>query len=494
MRAKLSIALSLVSIATSVQAKPSDETFRWGAASAAYQVEGATQEDGRGPSIWDEYLDGKSLGGPGISGAVAINFYDRNQYLKDIAIMKKMGLSSYRFSVSWPRLIPDGLGPVNVKAVEHYRQFIVDLKAAGIRPMMTLYHWDMPLSLAHAGGWENRASVDWYNRYALVVFANFHDLVDVYVLVNEPLIERSLKLLAEKRMSLAPQDYGKAPFEIVPTTKNLPGALRTFNHLLLASAAAKRSFDKAGYKGEVGIAVPLFPVLAGPGATGPDHAAGKLADGVVNRWFLDAIFKGSYPADVLAAAKAIGGDTDIQPGDAATIGAAKFDYLGINYYAPLFIRRPADAPGDGYAVQTFLPEGTYAAQNGAVRPDQFKALLDRIRTEYANPVIYVTENGAGFPGDDELVDGKVNDVQRCRYIVSHVAAMKSAMAAGSDVRGYHVWSSHDNLEWLQGYGSRFGMTYVDFDTQQRIPKRSFEVYSRIIKGEILTPDDCSNDS
>jgi beta-glucosidase len=404
--------------------------------------------------------------------------------------MKRMGLTSYRFSISWPRILPDGQGPVNMAAVRHYRQFIMDLKAAGIRPMMTLYHWDMPLSLARAGGWENRASVQWFDRYAQVVFANFHDLVDVYVLVNEPLVERAMKILAEKRMKLAPQDYGTAAFEIVPSAKDLPGALRTFNHLLLASAAAKRSFDKAGYKGQLGVAVPLFPILPGPDATAQDRAAGKLADGVVNRWFLDAMFKGTYPADVLDAAKAIGGDIDVQPGDAATIGSAKLDYLGINFYSPLFIRRPAAARGDGYAVEMFLPKGTYAAYNGAVRPDQLKGLLDRIRTDYGNPPVYITENGAGFPKDDELVDGKVNDVQRCRYLVTHIAAMKDAMAAGSDLRGYHVWSSHDNLEWLFGYSSRFGMTYVDFDTQQRIPKHSFEVYSRIIKGEAVTADAC----
>ncbi|WP_121114713.1 glycoside hydrolase family 1 protein [Croceibacterium ferulae] len=465
-------------------AEPAEEPFRWGAASAAYQVEGGASAEGKGRSIWDHYLDDLSLAGPGMSGAVAINFYDRAQYLQDIALMKEMGLTSYRFSISWPRIIPDGLGPANPAAIAHYRRFIADLKAAGIRPMLTLYHWDMPLSLAKAGGWENRESVAWFRHYADVVFDNFHDEVDLYVLVNEPLVERAMKQLAEQRMTGAPGE-----FAIVPPASDLAGSLRTFNHLLLASAAAKQSFDAKGYKGRVGLAVPLFPTLTGPDATPADREAATLADGVMNRWFLDAMYKGRYPADVLAAATAMGSDLGIRPDDAATIGAARFDYLGINFYAPLFIRRPAGA-APGYAAQMFLPEGTYAAYNGAVRPDQFRALLDRIRVDYGNPPVFITENGAGFPGEDELVDGAVNDTQRCRYLVDHIGAMKAAMDDGSDVRGYHVWSSHDNLEWLFGYGSRFGMIHVDFDTQARTPKLSARVYSDIVKGKPVTAASC----
>lgn len=485
MRRGLLLAAMTASICSPASAKPEPEPFRWGAASAAYQVEGAVTADGKGPSIWDHYLDDLDLAGPGMSGSVAINFYDRAQYLKDIALMKQMGLTSYRFSISWPRIIPDGLGPVNPAAIAHYRQFIVDLKAAGIRPMLTLYHWDMPLSLARAGGWENRASVEWFRHYADVVFDNFHDQVDLYVLVNEPLVERAMKQLAERRMK-----GGKGAFAIVPPASDLPGALRTFNHLLLASAAAKKSFDAKGYEGRLGLALPLFPTLTDKNASPADREAAQLADGVMNRWFLDAMYKGSYPADVLKAVASLGGDIDVQPGDAATIHAAAFDYLGINFYSPLFIRRPADAAKDGYAAEMFVPDGVYAAYNGPVRPDQLTALLDRIRIEYGNPPIFITENGAGFPRDDEMVDGAVNDAKRCRYLVDHIAAMKTAMASGADVRGYHVWSSHDNLEWLFGYGSRFGMIHVDFNTQKRTPKLSAGIYSRIVRGENVSAASC----
>ena len=480
------LAATMAGLVLSANAQTSpQEPFRWGAASAAYQVEGAFNADNKGRSIWDVYLDDDHLAGPGISGDVAINFYDREQYLKDIALLKKMGLNSYRFSISWPRIMPDGLGPVNPAAIAHYRQFITDLKDAGIKPMLTLYHWDMPASLAAAGGWENRASIDWFQRYAEVVFANFADQVDLFVLVNEPSIERDLKTAAEEKMA-----GGKGSLVLLPNLAHLAVSLKTYNHILLACAAAKKSFDAKGYKAKVGLAIPLFPPLAAANPSPSDIAAAKFGDGVLNRWFLDAMFKGTYPADILAFAKERKLDTDVKPEDAATIHAAHFDFLGINYYAPAFFRHPKDAQ-DPAAAEAFIPEGIDKAFNGAVRPDIFKALLDRIRIEYGNPTVYITENGAGFPGEDKLVDGTVHDVRRCRYIVQHVAAMQQAIAAGADVRGYHVWSSHDNLEWTSGYGSRFGLIYVDFDTQQRTPKMSAEIYGRITRGENQSPDVCS---
>jgi beta-glucosidase len=282
---------------------------------------------------------------------------------------------------------------------------------------------------------------------------------------------------------------GKGALTLLPDQAHLAVSLKTYNHILLACAAAKKSFDAKGYKGRVGLAIPLLPPLTAENPSAADIAAAKFGDGVLNRWFLDAMFKGTYPADILAFAKARELDIDVRPDDAASIQAAHFDYLGINYYAPAFFRHPKDAQ-DAAAAEAFRPEGIDAAFNGAVRPDQFKALLDRIRIEYGNPTVFITENGAGFPGEDKLVDGTVRDVRRCRYIVQHVAAMQQAIADGADIRGYHLWSSHDNLEWLSGYGSRFGLIYVDFDTQQRTPKLSAEIYSRLIKGENVSPDAC----
>ena len=480
------LALLLVGISSQAQT-PTPEPFRWGAASAAYQVEGAATADNKGKSIWDVYLDDDHLAGPGISGAVAINFYDRTQYLKDIALLKGMGLSSYRFSISWPRIMPDGLGPVNPAAVAHYRQFITDLKAAGIQPMLTLYHWDMPASLAAAGGWDNRDSIQWFTRYADVVFANFADQVDLFVLVNEPAIERDITTLAQQRIA----GDTRAQMQLLPDAAHLAVSLKTYNHILLASASAAEHFHARGYKGRLGVALPLLPALTAADASPADRAAATFGDGVLNRWFLDAIYKGTYPADILSLATQKGLQIDVQPGDAARIHAAHFDFLGINYYAPAFYRQPAGTT-DVTAAETYAPAGMDSAFNGPVRPDQFKALLDRIRLDYGNPIVFITENGAGFPGDDVLKNGAVRDVRRCRYIVGHVTAMQQAIAAGADVRGYHLWSSHDNLEWFSGYGGRFGLIYVDFDTQQRIPKLSASVYTRLIHGEHLTPEACGN--
>jgi beta-glucosidase len=476
-------ALGLVSTVANAQITP--EPFRWGAASAAYQVEGATKTDGKGSSIWDVYLDEHQLAGKGVTASTAINFYDRKQYLKDIELFKKLGLTSYRFSISWPRIIPDGTGAISEAGVAHYRQFIADLKAAGIKPMLTLYHWDMPANLAAQGGWANRESVQWFKHYADVIFDNFSDEVDLFVLVNEPSVERATQTMAEERMAGAP-----GTLAIVPGKAHLATALKSFNHILLASAAAKKSFDAKGYKGRLGLAIPLFPTLTTANANEQDKIDAKSTDGVLNRWFLDAMYKGTYPEDILQIVKNNNLDIDVQPQDAKTIQAAHFDFLGINYYAPLYIRhKPAGAPD--YAPEMYLQASEKNAFNGAVRPDQFKILLERMKNEYGNPTIFITENGAGFPGEDVLVSGKVKDVNRCQYIVDHIAAMQAAMKEGVDVRGYHVWSSHDNLEWLSGYSSRFGMIYVDYSTQQRTPKLSAEIYSRLIKGENVTAAQCS---
>jgi beta-glucosidase len=484
-RMQKSVLVACALVTTVVGAQTRTEPFRWGAASAAYQVEGATLAEGRGRSIWDVYLDEKSLAGPGVSGATAINFYNRKQYLEDIKEFKKLGLDSYRFSISWTRILPDGLGPVNPAAVAHYRQFILDLKAAGIRPMLTVYHWDMPASLAAAGGWSNPESVSWFEQYADAVFANFVDLVDLFVLVNEPSVEYATKTMAEQRIA----GDRNATLAIVPDDKHVADALTTFNHILLASAAATKSFRDRGHRGRLGLAVPLFPTLTSEDASDTDRSAARLADGILNRWFLDPMFKGSYPEDVLALAKQKGLDVDALSKSAATIGAAKFDFLGVNYYSPLFIRQRSDIV-NSYGPEIHLPAGTYAAFNGAVRPDQFTSLLQRIQKDYGNPAVYVTENGAGFEGEDVLKNGQVRDLKRCRYFVDHVAAMKVAIAGGADVRGYHVWSSHDNLEWLSGYNSRFGMIYVDYNTQKRTPKLSATVYSKLLKNEPIDIADC----
>ncbi|CAI3923064.1 glycoside hydrolase family 1 protein [Commensalibacter papalotli (ex Botero et al. 2024)] len=449
--------------------------FLWGAASAAYQVEGCVNEEGRGKSIWDYYLNEKQLGGLGVTGDVSINFYDRNQYLEDIQLLKKVKINCYRFSISWPRIIPDGLGPVNMKAVEHYRRFIADLKAAGISSLVTLYHWDMPLALANKGGWENRDCIDWFNYYAQIIFTHFSDLIQDFVLINEPSVEVAQNILAKRYLA---GDFDNTALPVIATSETMEVSLKSYNHILLAAAKAKESFRAGGYKGRLGMALPLSPILTDTNASAADKADAKIADGVLNRWFLDAIYKGQYPEDILSLVKSMNIDIGVQAEDAKTIQNAQFEFLGINFYAPNYVRH---GKGSGYNPETFIPVGQDAAFNGPVRPDQLTALLDRIRTEYGNPTVLITENGAGFPGEDQLINGKVEDTKRSNYIQLHIEAMILSMQSGSNIDGYMVWSSHDNLEWFSGYKSRFGMIYVDWQTQKRTLKQSAYLYSNIIK-------------
>ncbi|MCP1660868.1 glycoside hydrolase family 1 protein [Neisseria perflava] len=453
--------------------------FLWGMSSAAYQVEGHTSDDGRGRCVWDDYLERDYYGGIGVSARVAINFYDRKQYLADLKLMQQAGINSYRFSISWTRIIPDGIGPVNPDGVAHYRRFIEDLIDHGIQPMITLYHWDYPAALAAGGGWLNRDSVKWFARYAEVVFKNFADLCEVFVLINEPTVDMAFREAHEAFVN--GEDLGVLN-ALLCSQSRLAERLKTINHILLACAEAQRIFREGGYAGVCGVAVPFSPVEAVENGSELDIKNAQWVDALLNRWYLDAMYKGQYPQDLLDLLAATGGDAGIQEGDAAAIGAAQFGFLGINYYAPFYIRH--DGSGEDYAPTLFDKDGEMT-MNGPVRPDCFYNLLMRIKNDYGNPLIYITENGAGFVGEDVLVDGKINDAGRCRYIENHAAALLQARQEGANVQGYHVWSSHDNLEWQRGYEVRFGMIYVDYDTQARIPKQSFYAYKNLITNNRL---------
>lgn len=482
----LAVLCILVASPSAISATPFPADFQWGASSAAYQIEGAAEADGKGKSVWDYYLSDKKIAGPDVNGNTAINFYDRNQYLKDIALFKKLGLTSYRFSISWTRILPDGTGRINEKGIQHYRQFICDLKAAGIKPLITLYHWDMPLTLAARGGWLNRDVIRWYADYAKVIFDNFHDLADQFVLVNEPTVEVAQNTLAADK--LAGKDVGTYP-PLIPRKENLGDALKSFNHILLASAAAQNIFRKSGYEGSLGIAIPLFPVLTENNASAADKKDADMTDGIMNRWFLNSIYKGQYPEHVLNYLSENSINADVYPEDAKVIQQANFGFIGVNYYAPLYIRHNIEGDS-GYAPEFYNPKDQKNAFTGPVRPDQLERLLSDLRTNYGNPVVIITENGAAFKDEDVKVNGKINDSNRCLYIRDHIGAVTKALEQGSKVKGYYVWSSHDNLEWMSGYRTRFGLIYVDYSNMERTPKLSAEIYSRLIKGEIIKDADC----
>lgn len=483
----LSVLCSLLASSSALSATSFPPDFQWGASSAAYQIEGAIDADGKGKSVWDYYLTDKKIAGPGVNGNIAINFYDRNQYFKDIELFKKLGLTSYRFSISWTRILPEGTGKINEKGVQHYRQFIQDLKAAGIKPLITLYHWDMPVNLAAKGGWLNRDAIKWYANYAKVIFDNFHDVADQFVLVNEPTVEVAQnKLAAEK---LAGKDVGTYP-PLIPRKEDLGDALKSFNHILLASAAAQDIFRSSGYKGTLGIAIPLFPILTEKTASTADKNDADMTDGIMNRWFLDSIYKGKYPENVMKFLERNRIDADIKPVDAEKIHRANFGFIGVNYYAPLYIRHDKKSDSD-YAPEFYNPKYQKIAFTGPVRPDQLERLLSDLRINYGNPVVYITENGAAFKDEDNKINGQINDSNRCLYIRDHINAVANSLQQGSKVKGYYVWSSHDNLEWMSGYRTRFGLIYVDYTNQERTPKLSAKIYSRIIKGEKIKDSDCN---
>jgi beta-glucosidase len=453
--------------------------FFWGAASSAFQVEGHVHDDGRGPSKWDVYTHDyritEAVVGHQDDADVAINAYDRAQSLADIALMREAGLDAYRFSVSWPRILPEGTGTVNQAGVDHYGRFVDDLLAAGITPLPTLYHWDFPQALHAKGGWHNRDVIGWFADYAAVVFRALADRVSTFITLNEPYIDLfMMDLIAEKARDKRtdPMRHSSADFG-----RQAPAQ----HNMLTAHAGAVAAFRELVPGGMIGIALPLYPTIPVDENRPQDIAAAELTDGLLNRWFLDAALRGTYPADVVAALKSHNPKFAPAKEDMAVLKANPVDFIGVNFYSPAYVRHDPDYPlGLGWGNADTNPDEVKAF-NGPVRPDELYRLLLRIRDDYANPPVAITENGAGFgDGDEVLAGGLVKDPLRTDYIARHVEATLKARAEGADVRGYLVWSLFDNFEWIQGYERRFGMVHVDFATQKRTPKQSFRAYRDLI--------------
>lgn len=455
-----------------------DHEFLWGAASAAYQVEGGWRDGGRGLSKWDVYTNDERITekvvGVQHTGNVAINTSDRAQYLEDIALMRDLGLNAYRFSLSWPRILPEGTGAVNGEGLDYYSRFVDDLLAAGITPLVTLYHWDFPAGLFRQGGWHNRDSVHWFRDYAAVVFAALGDRIRHFVTMNEPFIDIFyMDLIAENMRA------GRAePYRF--TSAQYGAQAPAMHNLLVANAETVGEFRRRGQEGMIGIALPLYPTVTIDPGNPANEAAATLIDGVINRWSLDAVFKGTYPQDVVAAFQAHNPDFTVPEADLATIRANPVDFLGVNFYSPAYVKADEAAP---LGADRDTNPDTVKAFNGPVRPDALHDLLLRIRDEYGNPPVMITENGAGFGEVDEVRDGNaIHDPLRADYVRRHIEATLKAKAEGADIRGYMVWSLFDNFEWIQGYTRPFGMVHVDFETQARTPKDSFFAYRDLIAG------------
>jgi len=425
--------------------------FIWGTATAAFQVEGAWQEDGKSESIWDRFgHDGKARNRD--NGDVACDSYHR--YPEDIAIMKSLRQKSCRFSLSWPRLIPGGTGAVNQKGIDHYQRFVDALLEAGIRPSCTLYHWDLPQVLQDKGGWTNRDAAGWFTDYVEAAVKAMGDRVSTYAIFNEPFVFTML-------------GYGSGVH--APGLKDIALYYKAAHVVNIAQGDAFRAIKAINPKTAVGGAYAMSPVT-GATASAEDATAAERHHHGANVVFIEPALTGAYHPSVFVPEK-----FGFQPGDEARM-KAPLEWIGINYYFRQKARFKADS--EFYQIESFIPqEGPRTDYNWEIWPQGLYDITMRIARDYKLP-IEITENGCSYldaPGPD----GRVKDVKRIAYYKSHLEALLRAIRDGAPVRSYHAWSLLDNFEWGAGYGERFGLTYVDYATQKRTIKDSGHWYGRV---------------
>jgi beta-glucosidase len=434
--------------------------FVWGASTAAYQIEGAAREDGRGESVWDRFCatPGKVRGGD--TGDVACDFYHR--YRDDVRLMRELGLDAFRFSISWPRVLPAGRGTVNAAGLDFYDRLVDELLERGIEPFPTLFHWDTPQALEDEGGWRVRSTAEAFVEYAEAVVGRLGDRVRHWTTHNEPWVYAWI---------------GNSWGEHAPGRTSEADAVAVAHHLLLSHGWAVQAIRRVAPDAQLGIVLNLHHAYA-HSSSPEDEAAAWQVDGEGNRWFLDPIFRGSYPADLLERNAIVA--PLVRDGDLEAI-AAPLDFLGVNNYFRFLVSAGADGP---QFVRN--PEAQYTEMGWEVYPDGLYHLLTRVVADYAPPAIYVTENGAAF-GDVRVHDGSVHDPERVAYLRTYIDAVARAVADGAPVKGYFVWSMFDNFEWAHGYSKRFGLVYIDYPTLERVPKDSFYWYRDLLASRRGTP-------
>jgi len=425
--------------------RPFPEGFLLGAATAAFQIEGAAHEDGRRDCIWDAFSrePGAILGGD--TAEHACDHYHR--YRDDVALMKRLGLQAYRFSVSWARVRPDG-GSVNPAGLDFYRRLVDELRGAGILPWLTLYHWDLPQALQERGGWLADDIPAWFADYASLVVGRLGDRVHEWVTLNEPQVT-----------AFAGYQSGVHP----PGVKDTASALVVAHHLLLAHRAGADAIRAASSEARVGIALNLSPAHPAS-ASAEDAEAARTADGAGNRWFLDPLFRRGYPRDVV---ERYG---EIAPPPLEGYDGA-LDFLGINYYTRNLVRA---APATKLGFEVLPPEGTLTEMGWEIYPEGLREILLRVHRDYAPRELFITESGAAFRDEP---DG--DDPARVEYLEGHFSAAADAIEEGARLRGYFVWSLLDNFEWHLGFTKRFGLVYVDYQTKRRTIKSSGRFYRSI---------------
>ena len=459
-----------VPIADTALANAFPPGFLWGVATSAYQIEGATHEDGRGTSIWDQFAATPGKTFQGQTGDIAADHYHHMQ--DDVALMAELGLGAYRFSIAWPRVLPEGTGAVNTPGLDFYDRLVDALLAKGIAPLPTLYHWDLPLPLHARGGWLNRETAYAFADYAEVVARRLGDRVDWWLTHNEPWCSAFL-------------GYGIGVH--APGIRSAQSACIAAHHILLSQGLAlPRLRAHARPAAQLGIALNLYPAYPADDRPQTQQAV-ERADAFANRWFLEPLFRGSYPEGFFASMGVSA--PPIQEGDLALI-ATPVDFLGVNYYSRKVVRAPEGAEAvnpfnpNGFAEIESLPGATYTLMGAGweIYPGGLTDMLLRVQRDYAPRAIMVTENGAAFE-DRWDGDGHVSDQQRLNYVRAHIQALAEAQARGVPLRGYLLWSLLDNFEWGEGYSKRFGVVYVDYATQRRIVKESGRWYAAFIAAQ-----------
>jgi beta-glucosidase len=450
------------------------EGFAWGAATASYQIEGAVAEGGRGRSLWDTFAHTPGATRDGDTGDVADDHYHR--YPEDVALLAQLGATHYRFSLAWPRLQPGGRGPLNQQGLDFYRRLVDELLARNIQPWVTLYHWDLPQALEDAGGWPRRDTALAFADYAAAVHQRLGDRIHHWTTLNEPWCSSYL---------------GYAAGVHAPGRTEPAAAVAAAHHLLLGHGLAVQALRAQDAGSRLGITLNLHPV--DPAGDDPaDADAARRIDALINRQFLDPVLRGRYPADLLADLAGVGGTAHLRDGDEATI-AAPLDLLGVNYYSRHVVRAGGDraaaaaSPWVGSGDVEFVSRGLPRTEMGwEIDAQGLYDVLTRVRRDYGPIPVYVTENGAAF-ADRPGPDGRVADPDRVRYLDGHFRSAHRAIADGVDLRGYFVWSLIDNFEWAQGYSKRFGLVYVDYPTQRRIPKDSAAWFAGVTGRNGLDP-------
>ena len=440
--------------------------FLWGAATSAYQVEGSPLADGAGPSIWQRFCHTPNLVLDGDSGDVACDHYRR--YLQDVKLMRELGLTAYRFSISWSRVMPTGRGPVNPAGLGFYERLVDALLEHGIEPMATLFHWDLPAALDDRGGWLNPDIAHWFADYACAVFAKLDDRIKLWATLNEPWVVT---------------DGGYLHGALAPGHRNRFEAPIATHHLLRAHGAAVAAYRAQG-RHEIGIVVNLEPKYPAS-EDDADRAATLRADAYMNRQYLDAVLLGRYPHEL---SEIFGEAWPAWPAEDMALMAQPVDFVGINYYTRNVTRfEPAKWPVRAGPVKQKL--ATYTETGWEVFPQGLLDTLLTVKERYGNPRVYITENGAAFFDPPVATDGQVADPLRVDYLRRHLLAVHAAIAAGVDVEGYFAWSLLDNFEWSLGYSKRFGIVHVNFETQERTPKDSARYYAKVIasRGGVLRP-------